>query len=73
MVLGVLFVLTLSTFISGSEVRNRFVTLYMTLGIVAPFLISAWMLLKSKRERLKVLKSAKGWDGQADFLSSVCI
>jgi hypothetical protein len=45
MVVGVLFILTLSGFISGSEITGRFLTGYFTILIIAPFVISAFMIL----------------------------
>ena len=57
MVVGALFILTLTTFIAGPEDITRFLIGYFTFIIITPFLISAFIILKIKNRTLEFAKT----------------
>lgn len=61
MVLGALIILTLAGIISPIESYARTISLYFTVIVVVPFIVSALLILISKRERLKGFRRARGW------------
>jgi hypothetical protein len=58
MVIGALFILTLTAFISGPESHSRFFIGYMTILIIGPFAISALITLNLEEDEYKTLQFA---------------